>query len=123
MGFPFLGPQGRIFKSVCRQLEERGADVEDLWGSDPRRRRAVEIVSGIIAKHMGWPNTRFVPQDPFWIVMWDRYSTLVDELRHEDVRVDLESAFGTKVSRTQLSDWYAWPYGRVIDQLLQESVT
>ena len=123
MGFPFLGPQGRMFRSICRQIEERGDEVEALWGTDSRRLRAMQVVSALIAKQMAWPSTRFIPQDPFWIVMWDRHSTAIDELAHEDVRLKMEAAFQTTIPRAQLAEWYSWSYGRVIDQLLQDSVT
>jgi hypothetical protein len=112
-----------MFRSICSQIEERGDEVEALWGTDSRRLRAMQVVSAFIAKRMGWPSTRFIPQDPFWIVMWDRHSTAIDELAHEDVRVKMEAAFQTTIPRAQLAEWYSWSYGRVIDQLLQDSVT
>jgi hypothetical protein len=115
MGIPFLGPQLRMYRSICKQLEDRNPEVLESWGFNPSRRHAVEIVSRIIAERNEWPNSLFIPEDPLWILTWNRHSTAIDELADLDITSHIEKALDVNLRDCR---WVDPPYGRFIDDLL-----
>lgn len=65
----FLGVQWTsIAQSVDRQLRERGENYVALWSSHPNRDLALRV-SDVICRTQGWPNNRFVPDDPFDLLL------------------------------------------------------
>lgn len=65
---PYLGSFSRARRAICRQLRLRPAVVAALWGNDPKILQVAWGVSQIVAEKIGWPNDRFIPEDPCEIV-------------------------------------------------------
>lgn len=58
-----------IVQDIERQLLDR-PDTSGLWGPDPRRQKASAALRRLIMEELGWPNDRFIPEDPPGVVFW-----------------------------------------------------
>ncbi|NNM87489.1 MAG: hypothetical protein HKL95_03110 [Phycisphaerae bacterium] len=65
---PFFGEVSRSRRHVARQLQRRPASVTAAWGNDPRLVATAWAISSILAFSLGWPNDRFIPDDPTIVV-------------------------------------------------------
>lgn len=122
VGVPFIGPQAGAFRFVCRQLASRNQSCLDLWGSDPLRSQLAAKVSAILKDYLRWPNSLFIPPDPFQIVGWDHTVYSVDHLLVTEAFMVIEDKTGAKLSDSFFEDCWDLPYGNVI-ALIQERVS
>src|SRR5437868_6069385 len=69
---PFVGVRDRVFKEITAQMQQRAADSTEFWNQYSTAELDVEQRIAIIAvEELGWPNSHFLPSDPFEIIMWD----------------------------------------------------
>ena len=117
-GLPFIGPEQKAYKFVAKQLESRASSALELWGKNAERRKLADYCSDLFRAELGWPNGLFIPQDPFEIVSWDRFSTVVDELRIPSIISKIEQHVGIQ---PLWDEWWSesskLTYGEVIDRL------
>jgi hypothetical protein len=58
-----------LVQDIERQLLER-TDTSGLWGPGPRRQKASASLCTLIMEELGWPNDRFMPEDPSGVAFW-----------------------------------------------------
>jgi hypothetical protein len=118
MWTPFVGPQIGISRGIIRQMTERKEECLQAWGQySSDKVELAQKISRIIQDAMEWPNGLFLPDDPFRILLWERYS---DGLGIFYAMKGIEEA--TQVTPDE-STWELWlkqrTYGQVLDELLR----
>lgn len=110
MGFPFFGPDRRVYRDFRRQVAARPETCRDLWKRDEATRQARDRLFAILRDEMGWKATRFVPEDPCDIVFFDPSMDLKDVCAF--LRID--ERFGRTPDASRLMRMNA---GELVDEL------
>lgn len=76
-GIPFIGPQYRARKHIESQLQSRPDPCVDVWPTDEDTRSIVATMAPILQKYFNWPNSHFIPEDPFDVIFWDHTGDLI----------------------------------------------
>jgi hypothetical protein len=115
---PFIGVLDRAFKGIVVQIQQRPQECPEYWSQFSKREKAVEdAISRIAMEEIGWPNSHFIPDDPFEIIMWDGG----DDLATAAALGRLEKELGLK--RKSDSEWQnlaSHTYGYVVQRLAEE---
>lgn len=96
--FPFFGEVSRSRRHVARQLRCRPASVVSAWGGDVRLATTAWAISSIIAYWLGWPNDRFIPNDPTIVVFGGPPGT---DLIFEQALCDISENLGVPMERVE----------------------
>ena len=119
LGIPIVGPQAKTYKQICAQLEERTTDCLVNWGDNPERQYFAAEVSRILKTNLKWPNSFFIPADPFEILCWDKEAYPIDMLTIEDVIQEIETSVGKRLPGSFWLASLSKPFGEVVDELLE----
>jgi hypothetical protein len=69
---PLIGVRHRVFKDIIAQIQQRPQDTLEFWGDfSPVELDIKQKISKIAVQELRWPNSHFLPSDPFEIIMWD----------------------------------------------------
>ena len=102
-------------------MSTRSGESAGSWEAFSRREvNVARSVSSIAKKSLGWPNDNFIPEDPFQIVVWDRYG----DLATVEALAGVEATLGLRKRTTE--EWDALlgkSYGEVIRIISQEAGT
>jgi hypothetical protein len=90
MDFHFVGTLDRSFKGIAEQLKHRSEVSRDSWKPFCTKEQTIARVIARIAKEeIGWPNTYFIPDDPFEILLWDAGEDLLTTSALERIESDI----------------------------------
>ena len=81
-----------LYDEINRALEARPFLNTSIWG-DERHQEIAQFVCSAIKDQIGWPNDRFIPADPFRVVMWSFY----DGLEMVEIIMDIEDKYLIKL--------------------------
>jgi hypothetical protein len=101
---------GPTTRSLYGQIQQRSETSVSVWG-DVRQRRIIGVaVSKSIARHFGWPNHFFIPDDPIALLFWDDDGASSSVLREAAslIGADKDSfdrAFSTAVCSMSLGEF------------------
>jgi hypothetical protein len=116
MWTPLIGPQVRIRRGLLRQLKARPADCMRAWDAFPPDKAALAVrIAAILKDALDWPHARFIPDDPFGILLWDRFGDMADVT----AVMAIEEAMGFGIEE---GTWRRWmeggTFGEVVDALI-----
>lgn len=104
-----------IAEKVERQLRERSAPPDAIWGDDPERVAVARCVCRVAQAEMGWPNDRFIPGDPVDVVFWAHN----DGLDFDVAVLEIADHLGTEISIEESRAWFGLTLGDVVSWLLE----
>jgi hypothetical protein len=100
MGMPFVGLDRQSHKLLSVQLSSRGEEYRAAWTTTAVPEAVWSRCLTVVREAGLWSSDRFIPEDPFAIVMW-KYG---DPLVIEEVLEDTAACFG----RCDRVPWSAW---------------
>lgn len=120
LGIPLVGPQRSVYKNLCRQLASRNADYWKTWGDDSIRLAGAKFVAGKLAEAANWPNSIFIPADPFELIAWDHNSCVVDDLSLTSALLEVEKHFEIDLIDKQWESIFKKSFGEAVDFLIEQ---
>jgi len=115
---PFIGVRDRVFKEIVAQMRQRALDSSEFWSEFSSAELAVgQSISKIAMEELGWPNSHFIPCDPFEIIMWDGTGDLATAAALDRI----EKEFGLR--RRSDGEWQelaSHAFGYVVQKLASE---
>ena len=103
------------------QVSRRGPIPESIWGEDPRRLEAANIVIQQCVDAIGWEHPYFIPDDPFEIVIQLRTGDMceLDAILRIQRAFDVELSVNSDLGRR----WYeeSMTLGEMVDYLMEHS--
>jgi len=102
-----------IRKAIAFQLSTRPPIDPLTWGDNPYRQHIARVLCQHIQKCYGWPNDRFLPQDPFDIVCLIPW----DDLELEEMVIGLEEILRLRVPDAEAVSWCGKSLAHVVDSL------
>lgn len=114
MWTPIIGPQGRIYTDLLRQLKQRAPDDLAAWDLYTRDERVLALaVCDILGETLGWPVAVFLPEDPADIPFWDHTGDMADV----EAVLAVEEILGTTVPSEFWEGLRKTTFGAVIREL------
>jgi len=115
---PLIGVRDRVFKEFVAQMQQRAADSSEFWNQfSPAEMEVQQIISRIAVEELGWPNSHFLPSDPFEIIMWDGTGDIATAAALDR----MEKEFGLR--RRSDSEWQelaSHVFGYVVQKIASE---
>lgn len=115
---PFIGVRHRVFKDIITQMQQRTEDSSAFWNQfSPAELDIEQKISKIAVQELGWPNSHFLPSDPFEIIMWDGTGDLATAAALDRI----EKEFGLR--RRSDSEWQelaSHAFGYVVQKIASE---
>lgn len=120
MDFPLVGTLDRSFKCIAEQLKHRSEVSRDSWKPFcPKEQTIARVIARIAKEEIGWPNTYFIPDDPFEILLWDAGEDLLTTSAVERI----ESDIGLEgMDDDQWKELASQTFGEVVRELLARNV-
>lgn len=118
---PVIGALDKSHADIAKQLVEREASYEGQWNAFTIEEKALaRTIAQIAMAEMGWPNDRFIPDDPFEIVIWDAGDGLATGSALSKIERVLRLA---QKPESEWKDLATNTLGNVVKRLLSEAIT
>ena len=118
IGVRWLGPDLSFLKQLSAQQESRTSELMDQWGGGTRQQVATQT-SAILARHLRWPSTHFLPGDNLGVIAsGPRFGIIDSDLDAEDAIANIEKQLGVSMPREFWQAAGSSTFGEVVDQLL-----
>jgi len=108
----------KTYQILCSQLSSRPSNIETNWNDNARRLEIFKIINGALENYSKWPNSSFIPEDPFEIVVWDHSACLLDDLLIDEALLAIENRFQVKPPHDFWRRCLSLTYGQVIDEFI-----
>jgi len=105
------------WRKADEQLALRPPVPPEVWGDDPLRRRIAAFVAADIRIEVCWCSSRFIPEDPFKIMIDDPYPGMSLQL----VILDIEQQWRLKMTDKEWQAALEMTFGQVVDLIMEKS--
>jgi hypothetical protein len=102
-----------IIREIHTLLANRSIETVALFGDDPSLRDTAATLATIAAREIGWPNDRFLPDDPLATVLWAHEDGLDDMAAIQSI----ETTIGIELPLEWVESQWSGPWGDFVNAI------
>lgn len=102
-----------IVREIHALLANRSTVTVSIFGDDPSLRETAATMANIAAQEIGWPNDRFLPDDPLATVLWAHEDGLDDMAAIQSI----EEEFGIVLPMDWIESEWSGTWGDFVNAI------